>query len=193
MLRLALASFAMSGSTVTTAAQGLPQVRVETEAGSLTLEIDSVRAPLTARNFLRYVDAGLFAGGVFHRTVKLDNQPNNAVKIQVIQAGMDTTRRGEKFEPIPLERTGTTGLTHRDGVVSMARGGPDSATDGFFICIGDQPELDLGGKRNADGQGFAAFGRVLQGMDVVRAIQVAPADGQRLTPPVRILRVSRLP
>jgi peptidyl-prolyl cis-trans isomerase A (cyclophilin A) len=74
----------------------------------------------------------------------------------------------------------------------MARDGPDTATSDFFICIGDQPELDFGGRRNPDGQGFAAFGRVIRGMEVVRAIQLAPAAGQSLTPPVIIRRASRL-
>ena len=75
----------------------------------------------------------------------------------------------------------------------MARDGPDTATSDFFICIGDQPSLDQGGLRNPDGQGFAAFGRVVSGMDVVRAIQASPADGQHLTPPVTIRSVRRHP
>jgi peptidyl-prolyl cis-trans isomerase A (cyclophilin A) len=75
----------------------------------------------------------------------------------------------------------------------MARDGPDTATSDFFLCAGDQPELDFGGKRNPDGQGFAAFGRVVKGMDVVRALQAAPADGQTLSPPIKILKVRRLP
>jgi peptidyl-prolyl cis-trans isomerase A (cyclophilin A) len=174
-------------------AQTLPHVLVRTSAGDITLEIDSVHAPATAANFLHYVDAGLYRGGLFHRTVTPDNQPNNAVKIEVIQAGMDSTRSTQRSAPIALERTKVTGLLHKDGVVSMARGGPDSATDGFFICIGDQPELDFGGKRNADGQGFAAFGRVTNGMDVVRKIQHSPATGQRLTPPIGILEAKRVP
>jgi len=173
--------------------QSLPHVLLRTSAGEITLEVDSVHAPATAANFLHYVDAGLYRGGVFHRTVTPDNQPSNAVKIEVIQAGMDSTRRGQASLPIALERTSVTGLKHKDGALSMARGGPDTATDGFFICIGDQPELDFGGNRNADGQGFAAFGRVIQGMDEVRKIQHLPASGQRLTPPVTILDAKRIP
>jgi peptidyl-prolyl cis-trans isomerase A (cyclophilin A) len=174
-------------------AQSLPRVLLRTSAGDITLEIDSVHAPATSANFLHYVDAGLYRSGLFHRTVTPDNQPNNTVKIEVIQAGMDSTRRPEALAAIPLERTSVTRLAHKDGVVSMARGGPDTATDGFFICIGDQPELDFGGKRNADGQGFAAFGRVRAGMDVVRKIQHSPAQGQRLTPPIVIVEARRLP
>ena len=89
--------------------------------------------------------------------------------------------------------TRDTGLRHLDGTISMARGTPDSATSDFFICVGDQPELDFGGKRNPDGQGFAAFGRVVRGIEVVRKIQGRPAVGQAITPPVRIITVRRLP
>jgi peptidyl-prolyl cis-trans isomerase A (cyclophilin A) len=125
--------------------------------------------------------------------VKPDNQPDNKVKIEVVQAGINPDRAREEFPPIKLERTRDTHLAHKDGTISMARDGPDTATSDFFICLGDQPELDFGGKRNPDGQGFAAFGRIVKGLDVVRAIQAAPADGQSLTPPVKILRVLRSP
>jgi peptidyl-prolyl cis-trans isomerase A (cyclophilin A) len=169
------------------------RVVLQTDKGEIELELDEARAPKTVRNFLAYVDAGFFEGGVFHRTVKLkpDNQPNNAVKIEVIQGGINPARQSEEGAPIPLERTHVTGLKHKDGTLSMARDTPDSARSDFFICIGDQPELDFGGKRNPDGQGFAAFGRVVKGMDVVRAIQQAPAEGQRLTPAIKILRAAR--
>ncbi len=179
-----------------TAAQNKPElvrVLIQTEVGDIELEIETARAPITAANFLKYVDGGYYDGGRFHRTVKLkpDNQPNNEVKIEVVQAGINTERK-DSFPPIKLERTSETGLRHRDGTISMARLGPDTATSDFFICIGDQPELDFGGKRNPDGQGFAAFGRVIKGMDVVRKIQLSPAEGQRLTPPIKILKIKRL-
>jgi peptidyl-prolyl cis-trans isomerase A (cyclophilin A) len=160
------------------------RVLLRTDRGSIELFVDTARAPRTAANFLRYVEAGRYDGGAFHRTVRPDNQPGQAVKIEVVQAGPAAGR--PDFEPIALERTSVTGLRHLDGTLSMARDGPDTATSDFFICIGDQPALDFGGRRNPDGQGFAAFGRVVRGMDVVRAIQAAPADGQHLAPPVRI-------
>ncbi|HUO34488.1 MAG TPA: peptidylprolyl isomerase [Candidatus Acidoferrum sp.] len=166
-------------------------VVMQTEKGEIEIALDATHAPITTANFLHYVDAGLYDGGVFHRTVKPDNQPNNAIKIQVIQGGIDPARARQDGPPIPLERTNKTGLRHLDGTISMARDGPDTATSDFFICIGDQPSLDYGGKRNPDGQGFAAFGRVVKGMDVVRKIQDSPAKGQNLTPPIRILRVYR--
>lgn len=165
--------------------QALPRVEIRTALGDIEVEIDSVHAPVTAANFLRYVDLGFYRVGRFHRTVREDNQPGNKVKIAVVQAGLDSLRV-RSFPPIPLERTSVTRLRHTDGAISMARDGPNTATSDFFICIGDQPALDFGGKRNPDGQGFAAFGRVVLGMDVVRKIQRSPAKGQALEPPIRI-------
>jgi peptidyl-prolyl cis-trans isomerase A (cyclophilin A) len=176
-----------------TAAQGSVRVLVETELGDIVLEVDTDHAPRTAANFLRYLDAGHYNGGTFHRTVKMDNQPDSPVKIEVIQAGVNAQRTRDGFPPIAIERTSETGLRHTDGAISMARGQPDSATSGWFICINDQPSLDFGGARNPDGQGFAAFGRVVQGMDVVRKIQrAANTDAQRLTPPITIVKAARI-
>ncbi len=169
-----------------------PRVALETPWGRIVIDVDTTNAPVTARNFLRYVDAGFYDGGVFHRTVTMRNQPRNKIRIEVVQAGANPARANEGFPPIPLERTSKTGLRHLDGTISMARDGPDTATSGFFLCIGPQPSLDFGGMRNPDGQGFAAFGRVIEGMDVVRRIQAAPAEGQKLTPAVRILKARRL-
>ena len=169
-----------------------PRVQVDTAIGSITVELDAVHAPVTTENFLRYVLEGFYSDGEFFRTVTSDNQPNDSVEIAVIQAGANPAKEEESYGPIPLERTNQTGLRHIDGAVSMARLGPDSATHSFFICIGDQPELDFGGKRNPDGQGFGAFGRVVEGMDLVREIHVMPADGQSLDPPFRIQRAVRV-
>ena len=174
------------------AASGDPVlVVVETEMGAFQVEVDLDRAPVTAANFLRYVDGGFYDGGRFFRTVHADNQPNDSIRIAVVQGGRNTDLEAESFPPIPLERTSETGLLHEDGTVSMARGGPDTATQSFFICIGDQPSLDFGGMRNPDGQGFAAFGRIVAGMDVVLAIHRAPYEAQRLVPPVRITSAYR--
>ena len=166
-------------------------VVIETPLGKIAVEIDAGVAPGTAANFLAYVDAGHYDGGVFHRTVTMANQPNNDVKIEVIQGGFSADYPREMGQGIPLERTSVTGLRHRDGTISMARMTPDSATSDFFICVGDQPELDFGGRRNPDGQGFAAFGRITAGLEVVRAIQQSPHEEQRLTPPVPIVRIRR--
>ena len=172
---------------------------VQTELGDIVIEVDAAKAPGTAANFLKYVDAGHYNGGTFHRTVKMDNQPESTIKIEVIQAGVNPEVAKSGFPPIALERTSVTGILHKDGAVSMARGAPDSATSGWFICINDQPSLDFGGMRNPDGQGFGAFGRVVSGMDVARKIQMAPSsadrktnvEAQRLTPPIKIVKIAR--
>ena len=165
------------------------KVVVATALGDIVIALDARHAPDTVANFLRYVRGKYYDGGSFHRSVTLQNQPGDAIKIEVIQADIAASRRGQEFPPIPLERTSVTGLKHKAGTVSMARGGPDTATGSFFICVTDQPELDFGGKRNPDGQGFAAFGHVVSGMDVVRLIQQSPVHEQRLTPPIEIKTV----
>jgi peptidyl-prolyl cis-trans isomerase A (cyclophilin A) len=172
--------------------QSLPHVRIATPLGDIELAIDTVRAPVTGTNFLRYVDGRFFHGGRFVRTVRDDNQPNDAVRIAVVQAVIDRARAAEQFPAIPLERTSVTGLAHVDGAISMGRVGPDTAQSSFFICIGDQPALDFGGGRQPDGQGFAAFGRVVRGMDVVRRIHAAAATEQRLTPAIPIDSIVRV-
>ena len=163
-----------------------PRVSIRTELGDIVVELFDRKAPVTVANFLRYVEAGFFTEGRFFRTVTLGNQPNDAIKIQVIQAEANPAWESKAFEPIVLERTSDTGIQHLDGTVSMARSDPDSAQHSFFICVEDQPELDFAGRRQPDGQGFAAFGRVVNGMDVVRTIQTQPSQGQQLTPPIKI-------
>ena len=188
-LLLLIACFALV--SVQAEPAGMIRVLMSTELGDIELELDAAHAPATVANFLRYVDRGLYDGGVFHRTVTPDNQPDNKIRIEVIQGGINPEQTTEDGPEIILERTSITGLRHLNGTLSMARNGPDTATSDFFICINDQPELDFGGQRNPDGQGFAAFGQVVKGMDVVRAIQQAPAEGQSLTPVVVILSAKR--
>jgi len=200
LLALVLSAVVSATAFVSTQSKAV-RVRVQTELGDIVIEVDPIKAPVTTANFLKYVDAGHYDSGTFHRTVKMDNQPESTVKIEVVQAGVNPDRAKEGFPAIPLERTSVTGILHKDAVVSMARGAADSATSGWFICINDQPSLDFGGNRNPDGQGFGAFGRVVSGMDVVRKIQAAPSsttrvtntEAQRLTPPIKILKVARVP
>jgi peptidyl-prolyl cis-trans isomerase A (cyclophilin A) len=152
---------------------------------------------VTAANFLQYVDGKFFDGGVVNRSVRPDNTTRKDVEIQVIQFQSNAARSREEFPPIPLERTSVTGLKHTDGAISMARDGPDTATSSFFIAIGDQPSLDFGGARNADGQGFAVFGRVIGGMDVVKKIHASrtAAAGnygtETLEPAIKVLSAAR--
>jgi peptidyl-prolyl cis-trans isomerase A (cyclophilin A) len=170
---------------------GIVRVEIETDLGVIAVALDSLHAPRTVTNFLRYVDDGFYANGVFHRTVTPANQPRDTVRIEVIQGGPNPQRASAGRPPIELEGTNVTGLRHVDGTISMARGDPNSATSDFFLCIGDQPALDFAGHRNLDGQGFAAFGQVTSGMTIVREIQRSPAQAQQLTPPVRIRSIRR--
>ncbi len=169
----------------------------ETEKGTIEIEVDTVHAPASAANFLRYVDGKFYDGGMVNRAVRPDNTVRHDVEIQVIQFQIDPSRRRDQFPPVPLERTSVTGLKHVNGAVSMARSGPDTATASFSIVIGDPPEMDFGGKRNADGQGFAVFGRVVAGMDVVKAIQASPTSQsgaygtETLAPPIKIVKAYR--
>lgn len=181
------------------------EVVIDTSAGSITLELYPQAAPLTVANFLRYVDGKHYDNGHFYRTVRPDNQAQNRILIEVIQGGRGMDEAAAPFDAVAHESTAATGILHLEGTISMARDEPGSATSEFFICVNDQPELDFGGRRNPDGQGFAAFGRVLEGMDVVRGIQAMetvppPAggeleytSGQMLAEPVRIHAIRRKP
>ena len=168
--------------------QEYPKVIIQTSLGNITAELYTEQAPVTAGNFLSLVEAGIFdSGASFYRVVREDNQPNNAVKIEVIQGGLRDSR--ESLTPIRHETTQETGLKHLDGSLSMARSAPGTADAEFFICIGDQPELDFEGKRNPDGMGFAVFGRIITGMDLVRKIQQQEDTNQYLVNPIQILSI----
>ncbi len=169
----------------------LPRVIIVTEFGDIVLELYQEEAPITVSNFLQYIDENRFSSSVFYRVVHLNNQPNNHVKIEVVQGGLKDDHHPDCLPAIRHETTVQTGILHRDGVISMARKEPGTASSEFFICIGDQPELNFGGKRNPDGQGFAAFGRVIEGMAVVRQIQNQPDQEQYLSADIRILEIKR--
>ena len=156
--------------------------------------MSDLKAPITTKNFLRYVDARLLDGSSFYRVSHAPNAP----RIGLIEGGL----RGRKvFKPIAHESTATTGLTHKDGTISMARLQPGSATADFFIVVGDHPGFDADPAAEGDNQGFAAFGRVVDGMDAVRAIftqKVSPTagagvmKGEMLSPPAPIISVRRV-
>lgn len=167
------------------------QVVIATELGDIHVAVDLENAPVTSANFLRYVDAGLFDSACFYRVVRPDNQPKDSVLIAVIQGGRYEEEETGGFPPIAHETTELTGIQHLNGVISMARWTPGTATSEFFICVGDQPDLDFGGKRNPDGQGFAAFGKVTKGMDVVMKIHGIVAPAQYLEKPVLIYHITR--
>lgn len=162
---------------------------IETSLGTIVIELYPEKAPITVANFLAYTDQHLYDSSSFFRVCTPANEAERDIKIEVIQGGEIPE---EKYlPPIPLETTDQTSLSHLNGTVSMARDAPNTATSSFFICIGDQPELDYGGKRNPDGQGFAAFGQVTEGMDVVRMIQQQKDTNQYLIEPVKIIKIRR--
>jgi peptidyl-prolyl cis-trans isomerase A (cyclophilin A) len=168
--------------------------RVETELGAFVIAVDPARAPITVANYLDYVDAKLLDNGKVYRIVTPANQtPETKHKIEVVQWGrFQDDKQPAPRPPIAHETTAVTGLKHRNGTVSMARVAPGSASGEFFICIGDQPELDFGGGRNPDGQGFAAFGQVVAGGDVVRAIYGKAEAQQYIKQPIAVRTVRRL-
>lgn len=167
-----------------------PVVRIQTGMGDITVELYPGKAPVTVNNFLEHCKVGTFKESTFYRLVNMQNQPMNNVKIEVIQGGLLHDSLISKHPAIAHETTDQTGIRHLDGTISMARMEPGTASTEFFICVGDQPSLDFGGARNPDGQGFAAFGRVIDGMDVVRAIHALPCPAQMLEVPVDIRDIS---
>jgi peptidyl-prolyl cis-trans isomerase A (cyclophilin A) len=158
-----------------------PQVELRTPFGSIRIEVDSVRAPRTAANFLRYVDEGRLDSASFYRVRKEDAEALMQKGTAVVQGGLwrgDTTKF---LPPIPLESTQQTGLEHTDGTVSLARFAVNSGRGEFFVVVGDQPHLDY---RGPDAPGYAAFGRVVEGMDLIRQIQRLPVKGEQLARPI---------
>ena len=194
LLVLATMTLAVAAAPGAVAQSRAVRTRVETDAGAFVVEVDPEVAPVTVANYLAHVDRRLLDDGAVYRIVTLANQsPETRHKIEVVQWGMNRPDgRLPALPPIAHESTRETGLRHLDGIVSMARAQPGTATAEFFVCIGEQPALDFGGGRNPDGQGFAAFGRVVEGMDVVRALHARGEADQYLAEPVRVRTVRRV-
>jgi peptidyl-prolyl cis-trans isomerase A (cyclophilin A) len=177
------------------AAAPKPRVVIQTDHGTIIVELESGKAPVTSANFLRYVDAHKYDGGTFYRA----SRTKGVKGAGSIQGGPpDRVRR---FAPIAHESTHATGIKHRAGTISMARNAPGTATCDFFICASPQPYLDAHPGAAGDNQGFAAFGGVLQGLEIVKAILALKADGpapypamkgQMLNPPVKIIGMKRV-
>ncbi len=171
-----------------------PHVLIQTEAGDIEVELYTDKAPATAGAFLRYIDSGYYRHSNFYRILNLENQPSDAPKSELIQGGLwkSDYKRASTLPGIPHESTKQTGIKHTDGTLSMARMEPGTAGAEFFICIDDQPGFDFGGANNADGLGYAAFGRVVKGMKVVKTIYNRRENNQAFTPPVLIINIKRL-
>ncbi len=159
---------------------------IYTTSGNIYAELYPDRGPVSSANFMNYVTGKLYDSSFFYRTVKMNNQPLNKIKIEVIQGGFETDSSPKMLPAIKHENTLETGILHENGTLSMARNDTGTATSEFFICVGDQPELDFGGKRNPDRQGFAAFGKVIKGMNIVKKIHEMPDNDQYLVKPVTI-------
>jgi len=191
---LALITFALLITSCTNKKYKNPHVEIQTRLGDIELELYPDKAPKSVAAFLSYVDSGFYKNASFYRVLNDENQPSNAPKSELIQGGIWKTnyKKSSALPGIPHETTQQTGILHKDGTISLARQEPGSATTEFFICIGGQPGFDFGGENNADKQGYAAFGKVVKGMDVVRKIYRAPEDDQAFDPLVDIYNIVRL-
>ena len=166
-------------------------ISIYTELGPIVLDLYPDKAPITVNNFLKYIDENRYGDFHFYRVVHLKNQPQNDIKIEVIQGGLGFNEHNQKLESITHETTEVTKIRHLNGTISMARMEPGTASSEIFICINDQPELDFKGLRNPDGYGFAAFGRVRSGMDIIKRIQTMPSIKQILNNSVKVDSIFR--
>ena len=157
-----------------------PIIIMETSLGTITAELFPKQAPITVNNFLSYIKQNRYNECHFYRVVHSNNQPENKILIEVIQGGLGIEKNPKDLKAITHENTEQTNILHKNGTISMARLEPGTASSEFFICVNDQPELDYGGKRNPDGQGFAAFGQVIKGMEIVKKIQMMDSKDQIL-------------
>ena len=171
-----------------------PHIAIQTQYGDIEIELYEQQAPKTVAAFLSYIDSGFFYNSNFYRVLNDENQPSNAPKTELIQGGIWRTnnKKAISLPGIPHESTRQTGLAHLDGTISLARLAPGTASSEFFICVGKQPGLDAGGENVADKLGYAAFGRVVKGMDVVRKIYRQNDTDQHFNPPVPIFNIIRL-
>ena len=167
-------------------------VEINTVYGNIYVKLLLKEAPTTCNNFLRYIDEHRYKDFHFYRTVTMSNQPMSNIKIEVIQGGLGFEKHPLRLPPILHETTNATGIKHMNGTISMARIEPGSASSEIFICINDQPELNYGGRRNIDGQGFAAFGKVIKGLNVAKVIHSLPEKDQFLNKEVKINSIKRI-
>jgi peptidyl-prolyl cis-trans isomerase A (cyclophilin A) len=186
--------FILLFASCTSKKTGNPHVEITTRFGDVELELFPQQAPVTVAAFLSYIDSGYYDKSSFYRVLVDEDQPTYAPKSEIIQGGVwkANSQLLSKIPGIAHEPTQQTKLSHTDGTISLARLAPGSAHTEFFICVGDQPGFDFGGQNNPDGQGYAAFGRVIKGMDVVRRMYAAPERDGELTPQIYIHRIRKL-
>jgi peptidyl-prolyl cis-trans isomerase A (cyclophilin A) len=170
-----------------------PHIVIETGLGDIEVELFPGQAPKTVAAFLSYADSGFYNKASFYRVLKTEELPSST-NTGIIQGGIWQTNPGKKITipGIEHESTKQSGLTHESGTISLARLAPGTANTEFFICIGDQSPLDAGRRGTEDGQGYAAFGRVFKGMDIVRKIQAKKSHGDKFDDKIEITKISRL-
>jgi peptidyl-prolyl cis-trans isomerase A (cyclophilin A) len=169
-----------------------PHVEIQTKFGDIEVELYPDKAPKSVAAFLSYVDSGYYKNASFYRALNDDNQPMGNTETALLQGGIWKTKPSIKLAGIPHETTQQTKLTHKNGTISLARQAPGTANTEFFICIGNQKGFDYGGSNNPDGQGYAAFGQVVKGMDLINQFYTQPTDDDMLKQQVEILNIVRL-
>ena len=168
-----------------------PHIIIVTTEGDIEVELYPTKAPKTVAAFLSYIDSGYFSNSTFYRVLRTDDMSGNGYG--VIQGGISPTNE-KLYNSIPgiiHEPTNQTGLSHTDGTISLARTSPGTASTEFFICVEDQTQFDQGG-RSVDTLGFAAFGKVFKGMDIVRKLQKLPSRGENFEKKIKIENIKRL-
>lgn len=170
-----------------------PHIIIETRLGNIEVELFAEKAPKTVAAFLSYVDSGFYNNTSFYRVLKTEELPTST-NTGIIQGGMWQTNAAKKITipGIEHESTKLSGLTHQSGTISLARLEPGTANTEFFICIGDQSPLDFGRRGTEDGQGYAAFGQVFEGMNIVRKIQAQKSHGDQFDEKIEIIKITRL-
>lgn len=170
-----------------------PHIEIQTRFGNIELELYPKQAPKTVAAFLSYIDAGYYKRSSFYRVMNQENQTIDSWKAELVQGGLwrSNYKQATSLKGIPHETTKQSGIKHTNGVISMARLDPGTATTEFFIMIGNQPGFDYGGENNPDGQGYAAFGKVVDGWDVLDRIYNQPERNQAYDPQVHIFDIVR--
>lgn len=170
-----------------------PIVKIKTSLGTIYIELYPEKAPKTCAAFLSYVNDNLFENSSFYRILNKENQPSDASKSELIQGGIweSSSSKAQSLQGIAHEGTNVTGILHKRGTISLARQDTGTATSEFFILVDDDAEYDFGGDANPDKQGYAAFGQVIKGMDVVNKIYNQPVNGQRFQKSIPIYKIAR--
>ncbi len=171
-----------------------PHILISTQFGEMEAELYASKAPKSVATFLQFVNEHLYDNSTFYRVLKEGNQPTSAFKTEIIQGGIWNTDNAKALKQplIPHETTRQTGVTHKNGTLSLARTEPGTASTEFFICVGDQPLYDYGGNTNLDRQGYAAFGKIIKGLDILHKIHHQPENGEDFYPPVPIFSIKQL-